>query len=352
MKLIIQIPCLNEEQTLPMTLRDLPRHIDGIDEIEWLVIDDGSSDRTCEVARENGVKHIVRFTRNRGLARAFTAGLDACLRLGADIIVNTDADNQYCGADIGKLIRPILDGKAEMVIGDRCIDTIEEFSPLKKRLQKLGSWFVREISGTDVPDTTSGFRAFSREAALRLNIISTFSYTLESIIQAGKKNITVAHVPIRTNPKTRDSRLFGSIPQYVARSVVTIVRMYTMFRPLHVFTLIGTALFCGGLGLGMRFLYYFFSGQGSGHVQSLILSGSLMVTGIVTYLIGILADVISFNRMLIEDNLYRTRRIELMLEKHGQRAQPADASASVPAGTRSWDTIAEAATEPAESIAE
>jgi glycosyltransferase involved in cell wall biosynthesis len=315
MKLIIQIPCLNEEASLPVTLRELPTQLDGVDELELLVIDDGSTDRTSQVASELGVNHVIRFPRNRGLARAFMAGLDACLRLGADIIVNTDADNQYCADDIQKLIQPILDGRAEMVIGDRQVETVADFSPLKKRLQKLGSWFVRQISGTDVPDATSGFRALSREAALRINIMSTFSYTLESIIQAGKKGIIVTHVPVRTNRKMRDSRLFTSIKQYIARSLVTTVRMYTMFRPLRVFTLIGVALLAGGTGVGLRFIYYLLAGSGTGHVQSVILCGALIIMGLVTLLIGILADVISFNRQLIEDTLYRTRRIELALEE-------------------------------------
>ena len=327
MKLIIQIPCLNEEETLPFTLRDLPTQIDGVDEIEWLVVDDGSTDNTTGVARELGVHHIVRFPRNRGLAAAFTAGLDACLRLGADVIVNTDADNQYCGEDVAALVRPVLDGEAEMVVGDRQVETVADFSPLKKRLQKLGSWFVRQVSGVDVPDATSGFRAFSREAAMRLTIVSAFSYTLESLVQAGRRGMTVSHVPVRTNRKTRESRLFSTIPQYIARSVVTTVRMYTMFRPLWIFALVGTAALAGGAGLGLRFLYYLFTGSGGGHIQSVILSGTLIVVGLMTCLIGVLADVISFNRRLLEDNLYRTRRIELLLEQHksnGQQAEEAE----------------------------
>ncbi len=311
MKLIIQIPCLNEEQTLPQTLADLPRYIDGISEIEYLVIDDGSTDRTVEVARANGVHHIVRLTNRKGLAEAFMAGLDACLKLGADIIVNTDGDNQYRGSDIEKLVRPILDRKADMVVGDRQVESIAHFSPLKKRLQKIGSWVVRHVSETNVPDATSGFRAYSREAALRMNVISRFTYTLETIIQAGKKNIALSHVRINTNGKLRESRLFSSMPAYIKRSASTIFRIYAMYEPLKMFAISGTIIFTPGALLAVRFLYFFFTGNGTGHIQSLILSAVLMIVGFQIAMIGLVADLIGGNRRLIEDSLYRIKKLEL-----------------------------------------
>ena len=311
MKLIIQIPCLNEEQTLPVTVGDLPREIAGVDSIEFLVIDDGSCDRTVAVARELGVHHIVRFRRNRGLAAAFAAGLDACLRLGADIIVNTDGDNQYAGADIPKLIDPILAGQADVVIGDREIDTIAHFSPAKKRLQKLGSWLVRQASDTNIPDTTSGFRAYNREAALRLNVMSDYSYTLETIIQAGKQRLALTHVPVHTNPKLRESRLFKSIPAYLRRSIETIVRIYAMYEPLRIFVAAGVLLLLGGLLLSLRYIYFVFQGEGTGHVQSVIVAAVLFIAGFQVSLIGLLADLIAVNRRLSEDILLRIKRLEL-----------------------------------------
>ena len=311
MKLIIQIPCLNEAETLPDTLRDIPRSIPGVDAIEILVIDDGSRDGTSEVARSHGVEHVVRFPRRRGLASAFNAGLDASLKLGADIIVNTDGDNQYVGHDIPRLIAPLLAGDADVVIGDRNVQDLDSMSPMKKRLQRLGSWVVRRVSGTQVPDTTSGFRAYTREAALRLTIVSDFSYTLESIIQAGKKRIAIAHVPIRTNPRTRKSRLFSSVWTYVKASAATIVRIYAMYEPLKVFGLIGMMVFLGGVAITARFVYYFLGGAGQGHVQSLVVSAVLMIVGFQIALIGLVADVISGNRKLLEDLLYRVRRMEL-----------------------------------------
>src|ERR1700754_4444362 len=235
MKLIIQIPCLNEEETLPVTLADLPRELDGFDAVEWLIIDDGSTDRTVEVARRSGVDHIVRLTNNKGLASGFQAGLDAALKLGADVIVNTDADNQYFGGDVAKLVAPILAGNADMVVGDRQVSTIEHFSPLKKSLQRLGSWVVRQASSTDVPDTTSGFRAYNREAALQMQVVSRFTYTLETIIQAGKLLVAVDHVAIRTNPQTRESRLFPSMGAYIRRNALSIFRIYSQYEPLKVF---------------------------------------------------------------------------------------------------------------------
>jgi len=297
---------------LPVTLADLPKRIDGVDEIETLVIDDGSTDRTVEIARQHGVNHIVRLTNRKGLAEAFITGLDAGLKLGADIIVNTDGDNQYRGADVTRLIKPILEGKADMVVGDRQVDRVVHFSPVKKKLQKLGSWVVRHVSNTDVPDATSGFRAYSREAALRLNIISRFTYTLETIIQAGKKNIAISHVKVATNGKLRESRLFSSIPAYIKRSIGTMLRIYTMYEPLKTFAMMGGVVFSAGLLISLRFLwYYFFIDGGRGHIQSLILSGALMVIGFQVGLIGLVADLISGNRRLIEDCLYRVKKIEM-----------------------------------------
>jgi glycosyltransferase involved in cell wall biosynthesis len=310
-KLIIQIPCLNEAETLPATLADLPQHIDGIDSIEVLVIDDGSTDETEAVARRHGVKHVVRFRRHKGLAAAFVAGIDASIKLGADFIVNTDADNQYAGSDISTLLGPLLDGRADIVIGDRDIAAVSHMSPSKKLLQRFGSWVVRQVSNTQVPDTTSGFRAYTREAALRMTIVSEFSYTLESIIQAGKRRMAIAHVPIVSNPRTRKSRLFDSVLGYIKNSAATIVRVYTMYEPLKVFTYIGLFVFAGGLALSLRFLYYYLLGEGDGHVQSVILSAVLLIVGFQIILIGLLADVMSGNRKLIEDVLYRVRVMEL-----------------------------------------
>ncbi|MCH8125455.1 glycosyltransferase [candidate division KSB1 bacterium] len=316
MKLIIQIPCFNEEKSLPKTFEDLPRHIFGIDEIEVLVIDDGSTDRTIDVAKELGVNHIVKLTNNKGLAEAFMAGLDASTKLGADIIVNTDGDNQYCGESIKNLTKPIIDGEADMVIGDRQVDTIDHFSYTKKKLQKIGSWVVRRFSNTTIPDVTSGFRAYSRDAALRLNVISRFSYTLETIIQAGRKNIATSSVSVKTNGKLRESRLFKSIPSYIKRSVGTMLRIYTMYEPLRVFTFAGMLLFSVGFFISVRFLYYyFFVDGGSGHIQSLILSAVLMLLGFQFGVVGIVADLISGHRQLTEDTLYRVKKLELGIMK-------------------------------------
>lgn len=314
MKLIVQIPCFNEEQTLPQTVADIPRRIPGVDKVEILIIDDGSSDRTIEVARQIGVDHIVENKHNMGLARTFRNGLDACLRLGADIIVNTDGDNQYAGADIPRLIQPILRGDADIVIGDRQTDKVEHFSWLKKQLQWLGSAVVRNLSQTDVPDAVSGFRAISRDAALRINIVSSFSYTVEMVIQAGKKHIAIASVPIGTNAKTRESRLFQSIPKFIERSLTTMVRMYAMYQPLRVFFYIGLILsVIGGLPI-LRFIYFYFTEGGAGHIQSLILGGTLVLLGFITFLIGLVADLINFNRQLIEMTLEKVRRMELQMD--------------------------------------
>lgn len=310
MKLIVQIPCLNEEQTLPEVLRAIPRAIPGVDVVEVLVIDDGSSDRTSAVAREHGADHVVRFTQRKGLAYGFMAGVDAALRLGADVIVNTDADNQYPADAIPALIAPILRGEADMVIGDRGVGEVAHFSWTKQRLQMLGSWVVRKVSGTRVPDTTSGFRAMSREAALRINIVSEFTYTLESIIQAGKKKLAVTSVPIHAQ-ETRPSRLFGSTAEYVKRSAATIVRIYAMYEPFKVFMILGGVLFLGGFALGLRYTYFWWMGEIRGHFQSAILSVLLLILGFVTIQWGLMADLIASNRKLIEDVLYRIRQMEL-----------------------------------------
>lgn len=316
LKLIVQIPCYNEEQTLPETLADIPREIPGIAIVEILIIDDGSSDRTIEVARNLGVDHIIHNTQNMGLARSFRKGIDACLKAGADIIVNTDGDNQYAGWDIPKLVQPIVDGNAEVVIGDRQTHKIAHFSRLKKLLQKLGSMVVRQLSDTDIPDAVSGFRAISREAALKLNIISPYSYTIEMVIQAGKKNMAITHVPISINPKTRESRLFKSIPSFVGRQLSSMIRMYAMYEPLRVFFYIGVILSIIGVLPIIRFLFFYFSGNGAGHLQSLVLGGVLLIIGFVTFMIGLVADLISFNRQLTEITLEKIRKIELRdLEK-------------------------------------
>lgn len=311
MKLIIQIPCLNEEESLPKTLAALPRHIGRVDTIETLVIDDGSIDRTAEVAKANGVNHIVRFTKRKGLASAFQAGLDAALRAGADIIVNTDADGQYKGEDIPRLIQPILDGKADIVIGNRDIENIRQFSGVKKRLQRIGSWVVRNLAGSAIADVTTGFRAYTREAALRLNIISDYTYTLESIIQAEYKGLGIANIVIATNEVHRPSRLFKSIPEYVKRSVVTIIRVYSMFNPFRLFMRLGGFFILMGFLIGGRFVYYYFLGQGGGKIQSLILAAILFIIGFQMVVVAIVADLISANRKLIEDTLLRIKRLEL-----------------------------------------
>ncbi|MDA3874133.1 MAG: glycosyltransferase family 2 protein [Kiritimatiellae bacterium] len=308
MKLIIQIPCFNEEETLPITVAELPRDIPGIDTIEYLIIDDGSRDHTRKVAEECGVHHIVGFPGNRGLARAFQYGIDCCISLGADFIVNTDADNQYCGADIPKLLKPLLDGTADIVVGDRETQNISHFSLLKKFLQKQGSRVVGQLAGSSVPDATSGFRAFTRAAALELNITSNFSYTLETLIQAGRKNLTVAHVPIRTNGVLRPSRLFRSMPQFIKRSGGTMVRVYTTYQPLKVFLTASIVCLAPAMILFLRFLYYYFIvGEGGGRVQSLIIAVALTVFSAFLATIGILADMINTNRKLIEDILRSTR---------------------------------------------
>lgn len=307
MKLIIQIPCYNEEATLDVTIRDLPRQIEGVDEIEYLIINDGSKDGTVARARELGVHHIVSFKQNKGLAHGFMAGLDACLHLGADIIVNTDADNQYCGADIEKLIRPILNGEADMVIGERPIDETEHFSPAKKMFQHLGSWVVRKASRTDIPDAPSGFRAYSRDAALRVNVTNDYTYTLETIIQAGRSKTALTSVPIRTNPELRKSRLFKSMWAYMKRSASVISRSYVMYSPLKFFGTIGAVIFLLGVIMAFRQLVFVVQGD-VGHVQSLILTVILLLLGAQTFFMGLQADMIAKNRKLLEDIQYRLRR--------------------------------------------
>ena len=310
MKLIIQIPCYNEAETLEIALNALPKHIDGIDTIEYLIINDGSKDNTVEVAKRWGVHYVVNFRRNKGLAKGFMAGLDACLRNGADIIVNTDADNQYCGDDIEKLVRPILEGKTDIVIGERPIDQTEHFSPLKKKLQHFGSWVVRKASNSDIPDAPSGFRAYSREAAMRLNVVNEYTYTLETIVQAGRDKIAMTSVPIRTNGELRPSRLFSSMFGYVKKSMLTIIRAFMMYKPLRFFTILGAIPLVLGVLLGVRFLVFLFQGAGGGHVQSLILASLLIMIGIQTVIVGLQADVIAANRKILEDIQYHVRKMD------------------------------------------
>lgn len=325
MKLIIQIPCYNEAETLEVALNDLPKHIDGIDVIEYLIINDGSKDNTVEVAKNWGVNYVVNFRNNKGLARGFMAGLDACLRNGADIIVNTDADNQYCGADIEKLVQPILRGEAGMVVGERPIDNTEHFSPLKKKLQHLGSWVVRKASKTDIPDAPSGFRAYSRNTAMRLNVINEYTYTLETIVQAGRQKMAITSVPVRTNAELRPSRLFSSMFGYVKKSMVTIGRALVMYRPLYCFSCIAGVFGIAGAALGIRFLVYFFSGNGAGHIQSLILASMLIIIATLCGVIGLLADVISANRKLLEDIQFDVRKMSYGPGHEMQKKEQEDA---------------------------
>jgi glycosyltransferase involved in cell wall biosynthesis len=323
-KLIIQIPCFDEEETLPVTLADLPREVEGFEVVEWLVIDDGSTDRTVQVAREGGVDHIVRLTNNKGLAAGFQAGLDAALKLGADVIVNTDADNQYYGGDIPKLVQPILQGDADMVVGDREVMNIQHFSPLKKSLQRVGSWVVRQASQTSIPDTTSGFRAYNREAAIQMVVVSKFTYTLETIIQAGKMLVAVDHVPIRTNPKTRESRLFPSMWSYVRRNTVSIFRIYAQYEPLRVFMTLAAILGLAALIIWGRFAYFYIvDGSGAGHVQSLILGAVLFNAAVVLAALGVLGDLLAAQRTLSQRTFERVRRIELALGVKPSHYEPA-----------------------------
>jgi glycosyltransferase involved in cell wall biosynthesis len=314
MKLIIQVPCLNEEDQLPISLGALPREVPGFDQVEWLIIDDGSTDRTIEVAKELGVDHIVKLTNNKGLAYAFQAGLDACLKLGADVIVNTDADNQYSAADIPALVAPVVRGDADMVIGDRDVMAIEHFSMVKKRLQRAGSWVVRQASGTTVPDATSGFRAYNREAALGLTVVSRFTYTLESLIQAGKSLVAVEHVVVGTNDQLRESRLFGSMWGYVRRNVVAIFRIYASYEPLKVFTWLASGLVLLSLLAWLPLLWdWIENGDRSGHLQSIIVGGALLVAAVQVFALGVIADLIAAHRTVSQRTLERVRRIELEL---------------------------------------
>ena len=314
MKLIVQIPCLDEEATLPATLAGLPRQIDGIDEIERLVIDDGSTDRTVEIAREQGVEHIVRLTNNKGLAAGFQAGLDASLKLGADIVVNTDGDNQYSGADVAKLVAPILAGKADIVVGDRRVSEVAHFSGAKKGLQRLGSWVVRRLSGTEIADTTSGFRAYNREAALGLLVVDNFTYTLESLIQAGKMLVAVDQVPVETNPQTRESRLFGSTGAYVRRNALSILRIYTRYEPLRVFAGAGLLVMLLALAAWMPFLLdWILNGDSTGHLQSLLLGAVLFIVAIQLFALGVIGDILAGQRVMTQRVFERVRRVELVL---------------------------------------
>jgi glycosyltransferase involved in cell wall biosynthesis len=337
MKLIIQIPCFNEAEQLPRTLADLPRAIDGFDVVEWLVIDDGSTDATVEVARAHGVDHLVRLTNNKGLATGFQAGIDTALKLGADVIVNTDADNQYYGADVVRLVRPILEGRADMVVGDREVGGIEHFSPLKKTLQRLGSWVVRQASSTSVPDTTSGFRAYNREAAIQMMVVSKFTYTLETIIQAGKLLVAIDHVPVRTNPQTRESRLFPSMGAYVRRNAISIFRIYAQYEPLRVFWSLAGVIGLAAIGVWIRFTVAYIEGNGKGHVQSLILGAVLFIAAVVLWALGVIGDLLAAQRLMTQRTFERVRRIELQLGiepshyEAGERRGPERLDAEAPA---------------------
>ncbi|MFZ1995984.1 MAG: glycosyltransferase family 2 protein [Solirubrobacteraceae bacterium] len=323
MKLIIQIPCFNEEAQLPETLSHLPREIEGVDAVEWLIIDDGSTDATIETARAHGVDHIVKLTNHKGLAAGFQAGLDAGLKLGADVIVNTDADNQYDGRDIPKLVAPILRGEADMVIGDRQVDSNEHFSHSKRRLQRLGSWVVRQASSTEVPDTTSGFRAYNREAALQMQVVSKFTYTLETIIQAGKLLVAIDHVPIRTNAKTRESRLFPSIPAYIRRNGLSIFRIYSQYEPLRVFWGAAVVMAIAALAFFLRFLIPFIANGGhAGHIQSLIFGAVLFNAAMLLGALGVLGDLLSAQRIMLQRTFERVRRIELQLGVEPSHYEP------------------------------
>ena len=336
MKLIIQIPCLNEEETLPQTLVDLPRAIPGIDKVEILIIDDGSTDRTVEVARRFGVHHIVRNGTNRGLARSFARGIEEALRQGADIIVNTDGDNQYRGEDIAKLVAPIVAGEADMVIGDRQTGKIAHFSPGKKLLQRLGSAAVSTLAGARIPDAVSGFRAISREAAIKTNIVSPFSYTIEAVLQAGRKKMAIVSVPVGTNAKTRESRLFTNIPHFVTRQLKTLLQMYVMYSPLRAFSSLGLVLALIGIAPIARFVWFYVNGDGTGHLQSLVLGGVLCVMAFIAFTAGLLADVVSRNRQLLELTLEKVRRLELAADEAAadEQPDPAETNDSAPVSLR------------------
>jgi len=321
-KLIIQIPCFNEADQLPRTLADLPREVEGFDVVEWLIVDDGSTDETVAVARAHGADHVVRLTNNKGLAAGFQAGLDACLKLGADVVVNTDADNQYYGSDVAKLVRPIVEGRADMVVGDREVTSIPHFSPSKKALQRLGSWVVRQASSTTVPDTTSGFRAYNREAAIQMLVVSKFTYTLETIIQAGKLLVAIDHVPIRTNPETRESRLFPSTWAYVRRNAISIFRIYAQYEPLRVFWSLAALIGLAALAVWIRFAVAYTEGNGKGHVQSLILGAVLFIAAVVLWALGVIGDLLAAQRVMTQKTFERVRRIELQLGVEPSHYEP------------------------------
>jgi glycosyltransferase involved in cell wall biosynthesis len=327
MKLIIQIPCFNEADQLPQTLSDLPRKVEGFDIVEWLVIDDGSTDETVAVARAHGVDHLVRLTNNKGLAAGFQAGIDTALKLGADVVVNTDADNQYNAGDIPALVRPILEGRADMVVGDREVTGIEHFSPVKKMLQRLGSWVVRQASSTSIPDTTSGFRAYNREAAIQMLVVSKFTYTLETIIQAGKLLVAVDHVTVRTNPKTRESRLFPSTGAYVRRNAVSIFRIYAQYEPLRVFWSLALLMALVSIAVWGRFAVAYIEGNGKGHVQSLILGAVLFIAAVVLWALGVIGDLLAAQRVMTQKTFERVRRIELELGVAPSHYEPGTPSA-------------------------
>lgn len=319
MKLIIQVPCYNEEATLAIALGRLPRKVRGFKKVEWLIINDGSTDGTVEAAKRCGVDHIVGFTRNQGLARGFMAGLDACIKLGADVIVNTDADNQYEADDIPLIIAPILEGKADIVVGERPISQIKHFSPLKKTLQKIGSWAVRVASNTHVMDAPSGFRAMSRDAAMRLNVFNDYTYTLETIIQAGQKGMAIMSVPVRTNEDLRPSRLVKSIASYVKKSIVTIIRIFVVYKPFNFFFSLGLVFFLTGLVPAIRFIYFIYKGNNGGHVQSLILASILLIIGVQFFVLAFLGDLLAVNRKLLEDIQYRMRKIQAGAAEQGRK---------------------------------
>jgi glycosyltransferase involved in cell wall biosynthesis len=351
MKLIIQIPCFNEADQLPQTLADLPREVAGFDVVEWLVIDDGSTDETVAVARAHGVDHLVRLTNNKGLATGFQAGIDTALKLGADVIVNTDADNQYYGPDIARLVRPILEGRADMVVGDREVTEIAHFSPLKKSLQRLGSWVVRQASSTSVPDTTSGFRAYNREAAIQMLVVSKFTYTLETIIQAGKLLVAVDHVPVRTNPKTRESRLFPSMGAYVRRNAVSIFRIYAQYEPLRVFWSLALVIGLGAGGVWIRFVVAYAEGNGKGHVQSLILGAVLFIAAVVLFALGVIGDLLAAQRVMTQKTFERVRRIELQLGIAPSHYEPGQAlGPSEKAGNESAGAAGSESEQPHEAV--
>jgi glycosyltransferase involved in cell wall biosynthesis len=339
MKLIIQIPCFNEADQLPQTLADLPHTMEGFDVVEWLVIDDGSTDETIAVAVAHGVDHLVRLTNNKGLAAAFQAGVDTALKLGADVIVNTDADNQYFGGDVSRLVGPILDGRADMVIGDREVTGIEHFSPLKKLLQRLGSWVVRQASSTSVPDTTSGFRAYNREAAIQMLVVSKFTYTLETIIQAGKLLVAVDHVPVRTNPKTRESRLFPSMGAYVRRNALSIFRIYAQYEPLRVFWSLALLIGVLAIGVWIRFAVAYAEGNGKGHVQSLILGAVLFIAAVVLWALGVIGDLLAAQRVMTQKTFEHVRRIELELGVAPSHYEAGQGSGSEQEGDREQEAV-------------